>query len=118
MQGFGIMINTSIQRFDQAKWFGYKAKWFVIDKSTDFQTICQINKYQTRVSPNHVYGVYGYIGYAYHRYKGLSMSSLYRRILAASQYMRRGGGRAGYIRDTKPYLLAIYTNHSIGTYMA
>ena len=58
-----------IQRFD-------RYDGLVIDKSGTFQTICQIRKYyQTTISPNHVYGLYGYIGY-----RGIRVSSLYRRI--------------------------------------
>jgi len=86
----------------------------VIDKSGTSQTICQINnKYQTLISPNHVYGLYGYIGYRgllskYRPTPGVSHTE----TLTVS-HNGQGGIRRGYIEDTKPYLL-VYTNHSIG----
>ena len=123
-------MAIGIQRFEiQHRRFGYKVRWFVriqrfdglvqrfdgfvIDKSGILQTICQTIKYHQTIS-NHIYGLYGYI---YHRYKGLSIyrpipgSHILRRSM--SHIMGWGAYMAGYIRDTKPYLLT-YTNHTIG----
>lgn len=73
---------------------------FVIDKSTSFQTICQIIKYyQTRVWGYMPYRVYGYRGY-----RGMGVSSIYRRIHPISHTETLSvsnigmGDMAGYIK--------------------
>lgn len=67
----------------------------VIDKSTAFQTICQTIKYQT------IYPAYT----PYHRYKGLSIPSIYRRKMG------------GYINDT-PIPLWLYNKPYMADTMA
>jgi hypothetical protein len=78
------------------------------------QTICQIKKcYQTRVFPNHA--IYGYRGY-----RGIRVSSLYRRIPPISLYETlnvsnngtggRGRNIGGYIKRYQTFLLA-YIRH-------
>jgi hypothetical protein len=72
------------------QWFGHtKVRWFAIGKPTAYQTICQIVKLISNHISQTIYA-------PYHRYRGLSISFVYRRKMG------------GYIRDTKPFLLAIY----------
>jgi hypothetical protein len=106
-------MDTKIQRFDG----------LVIDKSGTFQTICQtIKYYQTRVWG--IYSYKGYRGYMSNKDRGYRGLSIYRpnprisntETLNVSHNEQGGRGR-GYIRNTKPFLLAyIYPIYHIHTY--
>jgi hypothetical protein len=75
-------------------------------------TICQIKKYyQTRV-----WGIYSYAHIPYRGYRGMGVSSIYRRIPPISRYetlnVSHNGmaGRGGYIKRYQISLLA-YIRH-------
>lgn len=101
------MFNTWFDGLDE----DLKAKddGLVIDKSTSFQTICQIIKYYQTM----IWGYMKHMVYSHREYMGYRGLSIYRRIppISYSETLSVSnigmGDMAGYTRDTKPYLLDI-----------